>query len=48
MIVNITDEYRYLELATKLLDKAFLQKFRANNFERRLLKDLGKQNDEVP
>ncbi|RPB25407.1 hypothetical protein L211DRAFT_836749 [Terfezia boudieri ATCC MYA-4762] len=37
----------YIELATKLRDKTFLQKFRANNFERRLLKDFEKQDDEI-
>ncbi|KAF8427336.1 wings apart-like protein regulation of heterochromatin-domain-containing protein [Tirmania nivea] len=37
----------YIELATRLRDKTFFQKFRANNFERRLLKDFGKQDDEI-
>lgn len=38
---------RYIELATKLRDKSFLYKFRANNFDRRLLANFSTQTDEV-
>ncbi|KAI5804020.1 wings apart-like protein regulation of heterochromatin-domain-containing protein, partial [Peziza echinospora] len=37
----------YLELATKLRDKTFVHKFRANNFDQRLLTGLEKQCDEI-
>ncbi|KAF8471923.1 wings apart-like protein regulation of heterochromatin-domain-containing protein [Kalaharituber pfeilii] len=36
-----------IELVTKLRDKSFLHKFRANNFESRLLVDFRKQTDEI-
>lgn len=37
----------YLELASKMRDKTFIGKFRANNFTERLLTSLDKQTDEV-
>lgn len=37
----------YLELASKMRDKAFIGKFRANNFTERLLTSLDRQTDEV-
>lgn len=37
----------YLELASKMRDKIFIGKFRANNFTERLLTSPDKQKDEV-
>lgn len=43
----LTEICRYLEFASKMRDKAFVGKFRANNLSERLLANLNKKTDEV-